>query len=291
MSSFGANLRVIDIDWHPEGHQLASVSRAEQTVRIWDITTGAEISAFEAGEPNSKGVFNQSIAWSPDGERLATSGSGGIEIRDRVGWRQLHQIHGPSNNLAWNQDGRYLAAGPKRSGKSVKIFDSFTGRSAWSLVGHSGSVQIGGWSADDRRIATAGLDGMRLWNSKTGQELFSLPGAKSMAWSHDGKKIATIEEGKVRIYDASLGYKIATDSTYLTQRAMGILDEAFALEENGKYGEAIQRVETAVGLASILSTSSEVFDQVADRVLAFEVDVLREKREFPNGPCDTGDGC
>jgi hypothetical protein len=56
-----------------------------------------------------------------------------------------------------------------------------------------------------------------MWNSQTGQELFSILGAKSMAWSHDRQSIATIEDCKVRIYDASIGYKLASGPSFLGQ--------------------------------------------------------------------------
>jgi len=46
-------------------------------VRIWDVTTGNESASVEAGSDN-RGKFLSAVAWSPDGEWLATAGRGDL---------------------------------------------------------------------------------------------------------------------------------------------------------------------------------------------------------------------
>ena len=60
------------ITFTPDGKLLASGGR-DGTVRLWDVTTGAERRRFDGhlGE-----VYN--LAVSPDGKRLITSGSDGL---------------------------------------------------------------------------------------------------------------------------------------------------------------------------------------------------------------------
>ncbi|GAF96452.1 unnamed protein product, partial [marine sediment metagenome] len=217
----------VNVAWHPDGRQLASTSIKVSTVRIWDISTGDELSSFEAG---CAAGSNTAVAWSPDGQRLAVGGGGSVEIWDRVGWRRLHTIEADARHLGWSHDGRYLATGSK-------ILDTFTGRVAQTLSGHTGNVQIAGWSEDGRRIATVGQDGVRMWNVKTGQEMFSLGDAKAMAWSHDRKRIATISSGTIRVYDASIGYEMANDLSDQRQRSRAgeLVSEAFSLARNGHF--------------------------------------------------------
>lgn len=271
ISSYGSDMPVINLSWHPEGRTLVSVSRRVETVRIWDIITSEEISSFETHFARGRGC-NKCVTWSPDGERLATGGPSGpgpggpdIEIWDRVGWRRLHGIEGPNDDVAWSPDGQYLALAPRAG--PVSLVDTFTGRTKQAFFGHSGRVRIAGWRNNGHRIASCGLDGMRLWNPTTGQELLSLPGAKSAAWSQDNKKIATIEDGKVRIYDASIGYKIASDPSYQSQRASALIDEANGLVENDHFQDALQKIETAYSLVSIASTDAKLLSQIARQML------------------------
>jgi Flp pilus assembly protein TadD len=88
-----------------------------------------------------------------------------------------------------------------------------------------------------------------MWNPETGKEVFSLPNAGWLAWSNDRKRIATSEDEKVRIYDMSIGYKLATDPRYQGQRAQLLIDEANALTQNGNYQQAIQKLKTALSFA------------------------------------------
>jgi eukaryotic-like serine/threonine-protein kinase len=234
--------------WHPDGRQLASVSVINGTVKIWDALTGKELSSFDPCSPGAS-QYHWTVAWSPDGERLATGDANGvIEIWDRAGWRKLHSIRAYGHNhtvsfLAFSPDGRYLATGGDSFEPIVKVWDTFTARAVRSIKGHTGSIRPLLWSPDGRQIASAGGDACRVWDAKTGQELFALPDHTGVAWSHDGKCIATISGGKVKVYDASIGYKMAykmeTDSTYLCDRAC-------RLSETGRHEEAIAILQKLV---------------------------------------------
>ncbi|MFV1967818.1 MAG: WD40 repeat domain-containing protein, partial [Pirellulaceae bacterium] len=198
------SLRSVNIAWHPDGHRLASVSEKEKTVRIWDASTGKQVSSFEAdlehGHP-----YQEYVVWSPDGERLATlSRWNVVEIRETVGWRKLHGIRvGRAECIAWSPDARYLCAGGV---SRARVWDTSTGREILSLEGPTVPIWSVTWSRDGRRIASTSLNETRLWDATTGQQLFILNGG-CPAWSHDNKRIATVaDDGTVKVYDASIGY-------------------------------------------------------------------------------------
>ena len=77
--------------------------------------------------------------------------------------------------------------------------------------GHADGVSAVAWSPDGKRIATGSDDGVRVWDAVTGEELLSLErgrGARSVAWSPDGKRIATGSDNGVWVWDAVTGKEL-----------------------------------------------------------------------------------
>jgi hypothetical protein len=61
--------------WSPDGKWLAAAGSSDRTAKVWDAATGRELLTLSG----HRGDVN-SVAWSPDGRRLAT-GSGTIDCR------------------------------------------------------------------------------------------------------------------------------------------------------------------------------------------------------------------
>ena len=66
---------VCAIEWSPDSTYIASASNGEATadIQVWEATSGQLISLSRCDE---EGVI--SLAWSPDGQRVAASFSGGL---------------------------------------------------------------------------------------------------------------------------------------------------------------------------------------------------------------------
>jgi WD40 repeat protein len=78
-------------------------------------------------------------------------------------------------SVAWRPDGQRLATAS--SDNTVKVWESQTGRELLTIKGHENSVSCVAWSPDGQRLATASYDNtIRIWEAETGQELLTMKG-------------------------------------------------------------------------------------------------------------------
>lgn len=104
----------------PDGGRMALCGRAPDTpaATVWvvDVRTGAEVARL----PGSEG-YDETVAWSPDGQALALSGQdGGRVVEARTG-RVLCSVAGPARCLRFSPDGRLLAA---TAGPRLRVWDA-----------------------------------------------------------------------------------------------------------------------------------------------------------------------
>ncbi len=164
--------RVDAVAWHPGSHRLVSGSRDSRAI-IWTVD-----GTLERILPRHPCAVS-SVAWSPDGELLATGdGSsadpsddalgGKIRIFDRQGSGEQSGFIDTDNStvpsIDWSHDGRTILVScfPLSDARIWNL----DGTGPVVLKGHTHHVVGADWSPDGTQIATASCDNtIRLWGA------------------------------------------------------------------------------------------------------------------------------
>ena len=115
-----------------------------------------------------------SVAWSPDGAQLAIADGARIWLYDAdlrpLGALEVHS--GPVRALAWSPQGDRLASASLDG--TVRVWDMASRQTLHVLNGHAEWVFSVAWSPDGTRLVSGGADdSVRLWDASTGQALMT----------------------------------------------------------------------------------------------------------------------
>jgi WD40 repeat protein len=197
------------IDQEPEKAALLALAAIEEcapTPLAYRALLGATAACRAVAQFVGHTDWVRSVAWSPDGQRIATSSSDGTariwQVVQRVELAVLRGHSAEVQCVAWSPEGLRLATGSRD--RTVRIWDSGTGRSLAVLYGHEAEVQCVTWSPDGALLASAASDRtVHLWDGATSVAVLRghTSEVRAVAWRPDGQVLATASRDRtVRLW-------------------------------------------------------------------------------------------
>ncbi|MEA2460815.1 MAG: hypothetical protein QOH90_992, partial [Actinomycetota bacterium] len=223
------------VAWSAAGVFVTEGPENSGVIDIRDAETGERVLAFKGHD-----IDLNTVAFSPDGSRLATTGDDGkLKVWDPTTGRLVASMSGPGSAWgpsfsgdgsliasAWGDKVRVFALPTKRvlldipmedgygtalspDGKRLAaisersaVYDVRSGKRVFGLGGHGWALS---WSPDGRYVATGGEQGVRVWDARTGKlrhTLFAHGGPiGGVAWSPDSSRLVTGgSDGTVKIW-------------------------------------------------------------------------------------------
>lgn len=201
----GHSAGVFSIAFSPDNSLLASGS-FDKTIKLWNIDRGQSQKYRVYAHGHSRGYAHgysyeyshgysqtsyptrtlfghtqevQSVAFSPDGQTLASGSTDGTvklwNVNTGKAYRTLSDHTDSVWSVAISPDGQTLASGSWD--RTVKIWNLNTGEVKRTLRGHSKQVHSIAFSPDGRTIASGDLGGtIKLWSARSGCQKGTLKG-------------------------------------------------------------------------------------------------------------------
>jgi WD40 repeat protein len=181
------------------GGSLVATGGQDGTLRLWDVGEGRETvvidadaawvervewrpdgsrlaatvgrrvtawdsSGLELGTSDAHASTVADISWSPDGSRIATAAYGGAALLspEAAGPTDHVVLKGSSLLLAWQPQAKYLAVGNQDATVLFVLMNSLDTLQMW---GFPAKVTALAWSEDGRSLATAAGAGVILWDA------------------------------------------------------------------------------------------------------------------------------
>jgi WD40 repeat protein len=222
LNKINRQITVYTVSWDPKGRRIASAG-VGANVHVWDATTGQNLALYEGHSGLIPYVW--AVAWSPDGERIASvCSSAGLDktvhLWDAATGQPLTRYRVPSGlmpnfsvlSLAWSPDGTRIAAACGQD--LIRVWDTATGHLVSTHRSGSEAVSHIAWSPDSRYLALAQSDHKaRVWDTSTEKNVTIYydhkDGVRYVAWSPDGTSVATASNDKtVHIWEPLTGKRI-----------------------------------------------------------------------------------
>jgi WD40 repeat protein len=221
------------ISLSPDGKLLASTTKYNPMIKLWDVATHKEIAILTGHEH-----WLRSVSFSPDGNLLASAAwDGTIRLWDvraciKATTCEASRIYPKNGNLAsvsFSRDGKLLAS-TVWVGTTDYIITLWDIRACsikditheasqtclyqrMSKKGHSGAASF---SRDGKLLASGGADKtIKIWDVAKGKEIKTLTGhsdeLRGVSFSPDGKLLASASNDQtIKLWDVATGKEIKT---------------------------------------------------------------------------------
>ena len=219
---------VASVRFSPDGSVLAVGGYRD--VRLIERASGNVLASL-SGHTD----YVRSIAFSPDGTRIAAAGGmpqlfGEIKVWDVSSHRLLKSMQGHKDciySIAWSPDGKLIASASYD--RMVKLWDPDSGKEQRNLQDHIDAVFAVAFSPDGKRLASASQDRtVKIWEVASGKRLYTLSdasdGLTSVAFSPSGDQVAAAGYDKT-IYI----WQLAGDDGHLIQSLIADEESMLAL--------------------------------------------------------------
>jgi WD40 repeat protein len=196
---------VLGVACSPDGKWIASAG-TDALIKLLDAADGKEVRPLKG---HRKAV--NAVTFSPDGGRLASAAADGlVKTWDPAAGREVFSVSkehgkppGDGRTRVQVQVEKTFANGQKEVEDKVLTF-----------IRETNDVLGVAFSPDGRRLASADdHENVKVWDAATGQDVLTLRGSRAVAWSADGRRLATVSAGSrdsVVIWEAANGFKAFT---------------------------------------------------------------------------------